>query len=120
MIINKNLKQYSQKTILGDLLDSGETILYVYKNILDVGCNDGSQLDVFKKNNFKLDTFGLDALAQFRIKSENFQKYKTYITQEMLKSGFLATSSVYMSVAHNETIFKKYESKLDRIFYKIL
>ena len=32
-----------------------------------------------KKNNLKLDTFGLDALAQFRIKSENFQKYKTFI-----------------------------------------
>ena len=36
----------------------------------------------------------------------------------MLKSGFLATN-VYMSVAHNETTFKKYESKLDRTFYKI-
>ena len=31
---------------------------FVYKNILDVGCNDGSQLDVFKKKNFK--TFGVD------------------------------------------------------------
>ena len=28
------------------------------KNILDIGCNDGSQLDVFKKKNFK--TFGVD------------------------------------------------------------
>ena len=25
---------------------------FVYKNILDVGCNDGSQLDVFKKKKF--------------------------------------------------------------------
>ena len=25
----------------------------VNKNILDIGCNDGSQLDVFKKNKFK-------------------------------------------------------------------
>jgi len=31
---------------------------FFYKNILDVGCNDGSQLDVFKKKNFK--TFGVD------------------------------------------------------------
>ena len=28
------------------------------KNILDIGCNDGSQLDIFKKQNFK--TFGVD------------------------------------------------------------
>ena len=26
---------------------------FLYKNILDIGCNDGSQLDVFKSNNFK-------------------------------------------------------------------
>ena len=31
---------------------------FIYKNVLDVGCNDGSQLNVFKKNNFK--TFGVD------------------------------------------------------------
>ena len=30
----------------------------VYKNILDIGCNDGSQLDIFKKNKFK--TYGVD------------------------------------------------------------
>ena len=28
----------------------------VYKNILDIGCNDGSQLNIFKSNNFK--TYG--------------------------------------------------------------
>ena len=28
------------------------------KNILDIGCNDGTQLDIFKKQNFK--TFGVD------------------------------------------------------------
>ena len=27
---------------------------FKYRTILDIGCNDGSQLDVFKKNNFKI------------------------------------------------------------------
>ena len=71
------------------------------------------------RHNLKIKIFGIPSLAKFSIVSNDFQKYKTYITQEMLKSGFLATNSVYMSIAHNETIFKKYESKLDRIFYKI-
>ena len=31
---------------------------FKYKNILDVGCNDGSQLDIFKKKGFN--TFGVD------------------------------------------------------------
>ena len=31
---------------------------FKYKNILDVGCNDGSQLDIFKKKGFN--TYGVD------------------------------------------------------------
>ena len=39
------------------------------KNILDIGCNDGSQLDIFKKNKFK--TFGVDPAKNiFRISSK--------------------------------------------------
>ena len=46
----------------------------VYKNILDVGCNDGSQLDVFKKNNFN--TFGVDPAKNiYKISS---RKHKIY------------------------------------------
>ena len=35
----------------------------VYKNILDIGCNDGSQLDVFKKKGYK--TYGVDPAKIF-------------------------------------------------------
>ena len=39
------------------------------KNILDIGCNDGSQLDIFKRNKFK--TFGVDPAKNiFRISSK--------------------------------------------------
>ena len=33
VIVNKNLKKISQKTIIGDLMDSGETILYIHRTI---------------------------------------------------------------------------------------
>ena len=50
------------------------------------------------------------------IKSQNWIKYKTYITQEMLKSGFLASDTIYFYIAHTDQILKKYINKLEKIF----
>ena len=71
------------------------------------------------RHNLNISISGLPSLAKFSFKSESSQKYKTYITQEMLKKGFLAGTGVYMSIAHNEKIIKKYELALDEIFYNI-
>ena len=34
----------------------------------------------------------------------------------MLKRGFLATNSIYVSVSHNENIIRKYLKALDYVF----
>jgi glutamate-1-semialdehyde 2,1-aminomutase len=34
----------------------------------------------------------------------------------MLKSGFLATTTIYVSIAHNKKILKKYFNCLDKLF----
>ena len=52
-------------------------------------------------------------------KFKNFQAYKTYISQEMLKKGFLASNGVYLSISHNNNILRNYENALDKIFYDI-
>ena len=62
---------------------------------------------------------GLDALPIFNFESENHQMYKTYITQEMLKKGFLATNTVYVSIAHTDDLIEKYFTQLDKIFKRI-
>tara|TARA_X000000950_G_scaffold289544_1_gene415299 strand:- start:920 stop:2959 length:2040 start_codon:yes stop_codon:yes gene_type:complete len=62
---------------------------------------------------------GLPSLAKFSIQSKKFQFYKTYITQEMLKKNFLAANGVYLSLAHDKYIIKKYLEVLDGIFYTI-
>ena len=62
---------------------------------------------------------GIPSLSSFVFQSKNHEAYKTYITQEMLKKGFLASNAVYMSTAHNDKILKEYEGILDEIFYKI-
>ena len=54
-----------------------------------------------RKNNLKIKTSGLAALSSFTISSSKNQIYKTLITQEMLRRGFLASMSFYVSLAHN-------------------
>jgi len=71
----------------------------------------------YLKLNIKIN--GIPALCSFTFKSENHNLYKTFITQEMLKKGFLATNVVYACVSHKENILKKYFKELDIIFGKI-
>ena len=47
-------------------------------------------------HNLNISISGLPSLAKFSFKSESSQKYKTYITQEMLKKGFLAGTMEYI------------------------
>tara|TARA_Y100000816_G_scaffold76894_1_gene52124 strand:- start:24217 stop:26247 length:2031 start_codon:yes stop_codon:yes gene_type:complete len=72
-----------------------------------------------KKNNLNINTWGLDALAGFTIKSRDSQKYKTFISQEMLKKNILASNSIYFSIKHSDKILEKYFYYLDRIFKTI-
>ena len=56
----------------------------VYKNILDVGCNDGSQLDVFKKNGFK--TYGIDPAKNiYKISSKNHEVICGFFNEKTVK-----------------------------------
>ena len=40
----------------------------------------------------------------------------TFFIQEMLKKGYLASSSIYVSYAHKESHIKKYLRETDKIF----
>ena len=69
-----------------------------------------------KKHKLNLEVYGLRSLPTFVIVSANHKKYVRFITQEMLKANILATATVYVSIAHSNTILKKYFKKLDVIF----
>ena len=75
--------------------------------------------DVSKKNNIQIEIKGLLAIPNFSIKNDTKNIYKTYITQEMLKNGFIVNNSVYISICHNEKIFDKFFNVLDKIFKEI-
>ena len=69
-----------------------------------------------KKYNLPLEISGLPALVCFSIPVENWLKYKTLITQEMLKQSFLAVNTVYVCCEHTPELIEAYIDKLDPIF----
>jgi len=72
-----------------------------------------------KKYDLPIEISGLPALINFNIPVKDWLKYKTFITQEMLKKGFLATNSVYVSIEHKSKIVDEYFNELRPIFTTI-
>ncbi len=72
-----------------------------------------------EKYELPLHTAGLPSLTSFSIKSDNWLAYKTYITQEMLKKGILASNAVYVSVAHTQEHIDRYFAELEPLFKDI-
>ena len=63
-----------------------------------------------------IEVYGLDALCSYSIIHNNSQAYKTFITQEMLIRGYLASTMIYVSIAHTDKIINNYLENLDEIF----
>ena len=72
-----------------------------------------------KKYDLKINIGGIDALPSFTLLYNDWIKYKTFITQEMLINNILATNSIYVSLAHKDDYIKKYFLILDRVFKEI-
>lgn len=66
-----------------------------------------------------IDVPGLPAMIGFSFPYPNMLKYKTLITQEMLKQGFLATTGVYTCTAHTDDVVDAYFAALDPVFATI-
>ena len=58
---------------------------------------------------------GIPSLSGFTFDHKDSDYYKTLITQEMLKNGFLA-GSIYACTEHSSEILKAYFDVLDPIF----
>ena len=88
-----------------------------WDKITQTGINICSQWKALaKKHNLKIKTCGLPALGSFSFNSSDSLLYKTLITQEMLKKGYLATNSIYVCIDHSQNIVKNYFSELEPIF----
>ena len=70
-------------------------------------------------HNLQIKQWGLAALTGYTFDSKNSLAYKTLVTQEMLKQGFLASNSTYVCTEHSPSIVDSYLSALNPIFGKI-
>ena len=72
-----------------------------------------------EKYDIPIKVTGIDPLAHFSIDQANHLAYKTFVTQEMLKKGYLATNAFYSSSAHSNEIIDKYLEELESVFEQI-
>ena len=72
--------------------------------------------ELANKYNLKIQFEGIPSLASFSFQSMLNLKYKTLITQEMLKRGFLASNTCYVCIEHNAEILENYFTNLDLVF----
>ncbi len=88
--------------------------------ITEIGVNNKKRWQLLAdKYGLEIEQWGIPALAGYTFKSKNHLAYKTYITQEMLKKGFLAGNSLYPCIAHTPEILDNYFYELDDIFAQI-
>jgi glutamate-1-semialdehyde 2,1-aminomutase len=76
-------------------------------------------LKLAKSNNLDITISGISAMTTYGFNSANALAYKTLITQEMLKKGFLASTNFYASTAHTQEHLDSYFEVLDEIYKTI-
>ncbi len=88
-----------------------------WQTITKIGNNISSQWQsLADKHELNINTWGLPALSGYTFDSSNALAYKTLVTQEMLKKGYLAANSVYACTEHKQELVDGYFSELDPIF----
>ena len=75
--------------------------------------------EIANKHDVNIEINGIPALSTFSFNYSNAPEFKTFLTQEFLKKGFLGTTSFYASLAHTDEILNKYFEVLDEIFFEV-
>lgn len=93
------------------------------KHVIDHIVNVGNYLkkgltNIFRELSLRIDTVGLPSAPIMHI-HDNPLLVKTIFNQEMLKRGYLTSSVVYISFAHNKKIIDKYLKEAGEVFSKI-
>lgn len=68
------------------------------------------------EHNLKITISGIPSLSTYSFNSDKALEYKTFIAQEMLAKGYLASTNFYASTAHNEENLKLYFEALNDVY----
>ena len=74
---------------------------------------------IAKRNNVLIKVSGIPALSSFTFDHKDDLKFRTYLTQQFLKNGFLGSNSFYTSTAHSEKIIADYLKVFEQIIFEI-
>ena len=75
--------------------------------------------DLAKKNEIDITINGIPSLSTYSFNSDHGMEYKTFVTQEMLKKGFLASTNFYACTAHTDDKIAAYFDALDDVYHTI-
>ncbi len=76
----------------------------------------GGWKEIAEETGMKIKISGIPPLPKFSFEYENARELMTLFTQEMLKKGFLARDSVYVSYSHKEKDVDRYLSAVSEVF----
>ncbi len=76
-------------------------------------------IKIAKKQKIKIKVSGLPAIINFSVENDSDNIIKTYITQEMLKKGFIFNGAIYLCINHNKKILNKFFYHLNNVFHSI-
>ena len=88
-----------------------------WEKITNLGkCIQNKWLEIAEKNSLKISTGVLPAISTFSFNSINSAEYKTFLTREFLKKGYLAGNLLFVSTEHCKLDLSEYFETLDSIF----
>jgi glutamate-1-semialdehyde 2,1-aminomutase len=76
-------------------------------------------LRLAEANNLDITVSGISAMTTYAFNSYNAAAYKTFVTQEMLKKGFLASTHFYACTEHTDKHLDRYFDALNEIYNTI-
>ena len=90
----------------------------VWEHLIEMGTIIGDAwMDLSIKHNLKLSINEFKPLISFKLDyGEKNNLINTLFIQEMLKRGYIASNSIYISYAHKKTILSKYIKAVDKVF----
>lgn len=68
-----------------------------------------------QEHSIEISILGIPALSTYAFKNHSLE-YKTFVTQEMLKKGFLASTNFYAAVTHEDAYFESYFNALSEVY----
>tara|TARA_B100000768_G_C11282719_1_gene379645 strand:+ start:4313 stop:5623 length:1311 start_codon:yes stop_codon:yes gene_type:complete len=75
--------------------------------------------ELAKKYKLSINVGGIDSITYYSFNSKKNLKYKTFISQEMLKKGYLASNITFLTIFHTKNVIDEFIKNLDPIFLKI-